>query len=86
MLAPLRGGLQNAIPIVGTLGAHGCDFIRFGTQWTSMQAFGNSQGNVLRFLVTTPDVGSAYGASRPSIDTYSDPYPAPCVAGHETLP
>jgi ABC-type transporter Mla subunit MlaD len=86
VLTPLRSGLKSAIPIVSTLGAHGCDFVRFGTYWTSMQAFGNSQGNVLRFLLTTPDVSSAYGATTPSADTFSDPYPAPCVAGHETLP
>jgi ABC-type transporter Mla subunit MlaD len=85
VLAPLRGGLLAAVPIVDTLGAHGCDFLRFGTQWTSMQEYGNGQGNVLRFNVVSPDVGSAYGARTPSADTFSDPYPAPCLAGHETL-
>jgi ABC-type transporter Mla subunit MlaD len=86
VLAPLRGGLVNAIPIVSTLGAHGCDFVRFGTQWGSMQAFGNSAGNVLRFDLTTPGASAVYGASSPTPQTFSDPYPVPCVAGHETLP
>jgi ABC-type transporter Mla subunit MlaD len=86
VLAPLQSGLLNAIPIVNRLGAHGCDFIRFGTQWTSMQALGNSAGNVLRFDLVTPGLASVYGAASPTPHTFSDPYPAPCVAGHETLP
>lgn len=85
VLAPLRSGLASATPIVDDLGAHACDFLRFGTQWASMQAYGNSQGNVLRFDLTSPDVSSIYGATTPSADTYSDPYPAPCAAGYERL-
>jgi phospholipid/cholesterol/gamma-HCH transport system substrate-binding protein len=86
VLTPLRSSLVAAVPIVDTLAAHGCDFLRFGTQWTSMQEYGNGQGNVLRFDVVSPDVSSAYGARTAAADTFSDPYPAPCVAGHEALP
>jgi ABC-type transporter Mla subunit MlaD len=86
VLTPLKSGLLDADPIVTTLGAHGCDFIRFGQHWTSMQEYGNAQGNELRIEITSPDVSSLIGITKKTADTYADPYPAPCVAGTEKLP
>jgi virulence factor Mce-like protein len=86
VLTPLRGGLTSSIPIVSDLGAHGCDFVNFGRFWGSGMQYGNADGNVLRFQVSSPDVGSLYGATKVSATTFSDPYPAPCQAGHEALP
>src|SRR5581483_9678199 len=69
VLTPLKSGLISATPIVSTLGAHGCDFIRFGQHWTSMMEYGNAQGNVLRFEVSSPDVSSIIGSTRKTADT-----------------
>jgi ABC-type transporter Mla subunit MlaD len=86
VLPPIDEAFRSSTPILNVLGAHGCDFVRFGTYWTSMQSFGNSAGNVLRFNVVSPDVSSLYGQTSPTAGVFSDPYPAPCVAGHERLP
>ena len=86
VLVPLKSGLTNADPIVSTLGAHGCDFIRFGQHWTSMMEYGNAQGAELRFEISSPDVSSLYGITKKTATTFADPYPAPCVAGTEKLP
>jgi ABC-type transporter Mla subunit MlaD len=87
VLTPLKSGLESADPIVTTLGQHGCDFIRFGQHWTSMQEYGNAQGNELRFQVSSPDItGSLIGITKKDATTFADPYPAPCVAGTEKLP
>jgi hypothetical protein len=86
VLSPIDEAFRSSTPILNALGLHGCDFVRFGTYWTSMQSFGNSAGNVLRFNVVSPDVSSVYGQTRPTAGVFSDPYPAPCVAGHEKLP
>jgi ABC-type transporter Mla subunit MlaD len=86
VLQPLKSGLLSADPIVTTLGQHGCDFIRFGQHWTSMQEYGNAQGNMLRFQVSSPDVSSFIGITKKTATTFSDPYPAPCVSGTEKLP
>ena len=86
VLSPIDEAFRSSTPILDVLGQHGCDFVRFGTYWTSMQSFGNSAGNVLRFNIVSPDVSSVYGQARPTEGVFSDPYPAPCVAGHEKLP
>ncbi|MHB8692952.1 MAG: MlaD family protein [Solirubrobacteraceae bacterium] len=86
VLTPLKTGLLKAQPIVSTLGAHGCDFIRFGVHWTSMQQYGNAQGNVLRFQINSPDISSFYGVTVKTPTTFTNPYPAPCVSGTEKLP
>jgi ABC-type transporter Mla subunit MlaD len=86
VLQPLKSGLLSADPIVTTLGQHGCDFIRFGQHWTSMQEYGNAQGQQLRFQLSSPDVSSLIGITRKTPTTFSDPYPAPCVSGTEKLP
>jgi ABC-type transporter Mla subunit MlaD len=86
VLSPIDQTFKSSTPILNVLGLHGCDFVRFGTYWTSMQSFGNSAGNVLRFNIVSPDVSSVYGQTKPTDGVFSDPYPAPCVAGHEKLP
>ena len=86
VLTPLKSGVTSADPIVSTLGAHGCDFIRFGQHWTSMQEYGNAQGQELRFQLSSPDVSSLIGITRKTPTTFTDPYPAPCVSGTEKLP
>jgi virulence factor Mce-like protein len=85
VLPDLESTLASATPIVSTLGAYGCDIVRFGDQWGSMMDFGNQDGGVLRFDAQAgPE--SLYG-SRTKVFGHrpANPDPAPCEAGHETV-
>ncbi|MCW3041726.1 MAG: hypothetical protein JWM31_3631 [Solirubrobacterales bacterium] len=76
--------LTDASPLLANLGEHGCDFVQFGQRWTSMMAYGPGTNSVLRFTLNFgPE--SVYGqTTKLSGNTQENPYPKPCVAGHET--
>jgi ABC-type transporter Mla subunit MlaD len=76
-LPRLDGLTTAATGLVTSLGAYGCDLIRFGDLWGEMQHFGNAAGGVLRFNVVSPGVESVYGATTAATQP-KDAYPAPC--------
>lgn len=87
LLAQVRPALPRldeltaaAAPLVRTLGAYGCDVIRFGDQWGAMQNFGNSAGGVLRFNIASGGPETVYGQPTAS-NTPRRPYPEPCERG-----
>lgn len=91
VLPRIETALEDATPLATRLGAHGCDIITWGTNWSKMMQYGNdSGGGVLRFSLVTPTAESVIGAGPALKDSAlypvsSNPYPTPCVAGTERL-
>jgi virulence factor Mce-like protein len=76
-LPRLDGLTAAATALVQSLGAYGCDLMRFGDYWGEMQHFGNAAGGVLRFNVVAPQAESFYGATKVSAQP-KEAYPTPC--------
>lgn len=79
--------LASALPLVSTLGAHGCDIVGFGRNWASMLGLGDGFYNALRWepLVNQESIHGTGDDARVDTGFYSNPYPEPCESGDEEL-
>jgi virulence factor Mce-like protein len=85
LLKPVRRALDDAQPLVTTLGAHGCDFVDFGDNWRSVLNQGAAGGTLIGpmtgFRVTViagPESVSGFGRAPKAFATDRDRFPAPC--------
>lgn len=79
VLPTLDGTFANGTPLIQSLGAYGCDIVKFGDHWTSMMGFGNQDGGSLRFTLNF-GVESLYGATNRTQGAGPyDAQPAPCT-------
>jgi virulence factor Mce-like protein len=91
-LVPLRRAFDDLDPIIGTLGAHGCDITNFGDNWRSVLGYGvpskralpgGEAGNLNQLRVQVEAGGESLGSladpiARPFTQRRGNVYGPPC--------
>ena len=93
LTAPAHRVLDNNLPILRTLGAHGCDVLDFARNWRSLLGYGQASGtgdpigpsNYVMVGAAVNADAAGPSSPRPASLIGHDPYPAPCAAGTEHL-